>query len=101
MVTNTHNGYRNYQTWCLASWIDNSESLYNRFHIFIRDARKEEFPRDKLKSLLINDLRNYTIRARPKNNSFWDSITNDVATEMIDYREIVELMLQEEGYEEV
>ena len=104
MIVEKHNGYTNYWTWCLASTIDNKESLYNRFHIFIRYNRDADVPnsRSLIRGQVMNMLRKYSKEACPhKNGSFWDSITNDIEAENINYYEIAENMLIDEGYPDI
>ena len=101
---NKHNGYSNYPTWLLASTIDNYESLYNRFHNFIRNKQSTKKPpsRDWMRSKLMHMLQDYAEKSAPRrNNSFWDGIFNDVLKEQINYYEIAELMLDGEAYENV
>lgn len=100
MITNTHNGYTNYWTWVLIADIDNKASLYNRFHNKIRERKNQETPPDwsAVRGELMNMLQDYANKTRPSNNSFWDSITNDILKEEIDYKQIADLMLDEEHY---
>ena len=101
MKSEKHNGYANYPTWLLAAEIDNKESLYNNFRSFIKKSMESEEPPSYsgVKSVLMHMLQEYAEKVEPrKNNSFWDSIINDVAKEQICYREIAEIMLKEEGY---
>ena len=102
MITEKHNGYTNYWTWSLVVWIDNCESLYNKFQAIIKNCKETEEPleRAKVRSIIMHDLRNYTERARPQNGSFWDSITNDIAKENINYYEVAESMLNNANYPE-
>jgi hypothetical protein len=100
-MTKHHNGYTNYATWCFASWIDNSESLYNKFHKLIQRKANMKVPptRDAVRIVLHDELQRLAADLAPsQNNTFWDSIYNDILKEQINYREIAEEMLETEGY---
>ena len=100
MITNKHNGYTNYWTWTVAAWIDNRNSVYNKFHNLINAFKEapEPLERQKVRNIIMHDLREYVEKSRPRNNSFWDSITNDIAKENINYYEIAETMLSDAEY---
>ena len=45
MITNKHNGYTNYWTWTVAAWIDNRNSVYNKFHNLINAFKEDIYAR--------------------------------------------------------
>lgn len=97
----THNGHANYPTFLLAAEIANKESLYNKFHGYIRKQQELKKPpdRDWMRGKLMTDLQLYAEKCAPKKNgSIWDSIFNDILKEVINYREIAEELLEDENY---
>lgn len=74
MKNTTYNGYKNYETWNIALWIQNDEGLYNIIRAF------------KIKSFkkLLMSLEIIGINKTPDNISFSDK--------KISHREIAEIL---------
>lgn len=47
-----HNGWTNYQTWCVKLWLDNDEELYESALEIARNSKGEDSPRSYIKENL-------------------------------------------------
>ena len=87
-----HNGYTNYETWTVASVIDNTDYIYESMKRITDNTTDYN---EKLLALN-NYVRVLVAKARPETGSpIWDPITNNIMKEEINYAEIVKAFLEE------
>lgn len=88
-----YNGYTNYETWTVASVIDNTSHVYESMK---RIADSTTDRNEKLLALN-NYIRVLVAKSRPETGDpIWDPITNNIMKEEINYAEIVINFLDEE-----
>lgn len=90
----SHNGYTNYATWCVASWIDNTEGVYKIFQN-IANHIPESYDQDSKRSVVMVYIKEFVNKNAPRSDNFWSSIINDILTEQINYLEIAKTILNE------
>lgn len=91
-----HNGYSNYETWTVASVIANTSNLYIFFKNLATDLINNSENRFNVKKTLIQHIKVKVIDLAPKgNNPIWDPIINNIHTEVINYSEIADSILEE------
>lgn len=88
----THNGYTNYETWCVISWIDNTKEYYDMFHNYINNL-PEAYDIDSKRSVVMYKLKEFVRIMAPKSENFWSGIITDVLAERINYYEIANALL--------
>jgi hypothetical protein len=84
-----YNGWKNYETWCVALWIDNEESTYNWACEVVRDHKELYEAADVLKECIeeMNPLRD--------TSTMWTDLMNAALSE-VDWYEIAEHYKEEE-----
>ena len=82
MMTQTYNGWANYQTWNVALWVQNDQFLYNTALACVKYKEENELPYDKFIRCMLN-IEDYTTG----DNIRWDS-------EEINRDEINSMMLE-------
>lgn len=83
-----HNGYSNYPTWLLASYIDNTEHLYTFFNNLAASIEKENKDPLTKNSIMIQSLKEFVESKIPYiKNDFYIDLLN-ASIEMIDFPEI-------------
>ena len=84
----SYQGWKNYETWCVALWIDNDQDSYNEARDMIRDCREVYEAADILKEWIeeMNPLNDTA-------NMFTDLL--NAALSEVDYYEIAENYLNE------
>lgn len=89
----TYNGWKNYETWVVALWIDNDEGSYNESRDLIRDCKETYEAADILK--------NWIEEMNPLNDSAspWSDLLGAALSE-VDWFEIAENYLSEMKEEE-
>lgn len=99
MEDKTYNGYKNYETWNVALWIDNDETL----QAIVNETANNYINEPSCNKLTGNDntvysfakyLENLVDENMPtmENSMYLDSLTN--ALKDVDYMELAELYLQ-------
>ena len=77
----SHNGWKNYETWCIALWLDNDE----RSKEIARGDNKENYYKAK-------DLQDYVSELNPLNDTLatmFHDLLNGALSE-VDWREVLE-----------
>lgn len=88
-----HNGYSNFETWTVASVIDNTESMYNRFRHVVRMLRNNYQDETERVNRLADEIKAFIGNMMPnKYNFIWSPIMNDILENKINFREIATLM---------
>ena len=87
-----YNGWKNYETWCIALWIDNDEGLYNESRDIIRHKSVNDAA-DMLKDF-IGDMNPLLDDA-----SLWSDLLGAALSE-VDWYEIAENYLSDMGVDE-
>ena len=81
----SYQGWKNYETWCIALWLDNEQETYEIARAIARTANESDY--DKAK-----DLQEYVEQNNPLNDtpaSMFHDLLNGALSE-VDYREILE-----------
>lgn len=95
-----HNGYSNYPTWLVASFIDNNEKLYKELQNLINEmwsAGEDDFTVIGVLAQTIEmhfgtECMGYQIKC---DNTVWSSMLNHCERDLINYREIAMTMLKD------
>lgn len=91
-----HNGYTNFETWTVASVIDNTESMYNRFGHVVRMLRNNYRDETERVNRLADEIKAFVGNMMPnKYNFIWSPIMNDILENKINFREIATLMFDD------
>jgi hypothetical protein len=96
-----YQGWTNYETWCVALWLDNDESLYN----WVREAAQEAVqdakdnpsqylkPRENRIYLLSERIKSAVEEWTPELEGMWSDLMSAALSE-VEWREIAEAQLE-------
>lgn len=90
-----HNGYTNYPTWLVATWIDNHEDLYKKYTELgeeLHEAKEDKFNALGIMAQSIElDFSTECMKYQLiTNNTVWSAMLNHCEKDLINYREIAE-----------
>lgn len=89
------NGYSNFETWSVASAIDNTESLYNFFRDGVKEMKEKFSDKDQQMITLANIIKNTMISMMPDTSSpIWGPIIHASLTS-VNTREIAIMLLED------
>lgn len=90
-----YQGWKNYETWCVALWIDNEEGLYHEICDMVYSLRHHE------KYEIADTLKEFIEDMNPLNDSasMWSDLLN-AALSNVDWIEIVEHYIDEDDESE-
>jgi hypothetical protein len=100
--TERYNGWKNYETWAVALWLDNEESSYNKAHRMARAAWRDaeaddHFTRDERAMLALSDgIKEWVEESNPcaDRADLWADLMNAALSE-VDWREVAEHYLSD------
>jgi hypothetical protein len=97
MTNDRYNGYRNYETWCIALWIANEESTYRmwrrRAMDLVRDEgegdESDEDQRSDTTRNLADEIKTWVEAGTPEVSGFYADLLNAAIGE-VDWLEVAE-----------
>ena len=96
MNNKTYNGWKNYETWATALWIDNDYGSYQHRCELVEQAKEEHKDEDERENCLASSLKDWIEEQNPLagNASVFADLLNSALSE-IDWYEIAENFLSE------
>lgn len=94
----TYNGWKNYETWAMALWIDNDQGSYDYSREVVTEAAEdEEFPKVRAADALKEAFGEFTEDVEAAvSGTVWADLLNGALSE-VDWYEIAENYLSEDS----
>lgn len=88
-----HEGWKNYETWCVALWINNEEPMYDEAREMTRAAFDEPSMR-QARYQLAGAIKNWIEEMQPELSGMWADMMGAALSE-VDWDEIADTFLKE------
>lgn len=93
-MSQTYNGWKNYETWAVKLWMDNEESTYKHWRDESRRLARKAIDKDEFLSAMSEALKEGHEQAAPDLDGVWSDLLGAALSE-VDWYEIAESFVED------
>jgi len=95
----THEGWKNYETWCVNLWLDNEEPLYREVTERAAGFARSRSTKERARAALAEWLKDFVTEQAPELRGLWSDLLTAALSE-VDWDEIAADKVSDEVWNE-